>query len=102
MIVKNEEAVLKRCLDSIIDLYDELIIVDTGSTDGTMNIASEYTNQLYRYTWNGDFSAARNHSISFASCDYIFYLDADEYLSAENHRRFAVLKKAILPEIDII
>lgn len=60
MIVKNEERVLKRCLDSVRDLVDEIIIVDTGSTDATKRIAAGYTDKIYDLTWNDDFSAARN------------------------------------------
>ena len=59
MIVKNEEAVLDRCLSSIADLMDEIIIVDTGSTDRTKEIASRYTNQIYDFPWQNDFRAAR-------------------------------------------
>ena len=62
MIVKNEEQVLARCLDSVADLMDEIIIVDTGSTDRTKEVAARYTDQIYDFTWIGDFSAARNFS----------------------------------------
>ena len=55
MIVKNEEAVLARCLDSIADLMDEIIIVDTGSTDHTKEIAAKYTSQIYDFKWTSDF-----------------------------------------------
>ena len=55
MIVKNEEAVLARCLDSIADLMDEIIIVDTGSTDHTKQIAAKYTSQVYDFKWTSDF-----------------------------------------------
>lgn len=60
MIVKNEETVLARCLDSVRDLVDEIIIVDTGSTDRTKEIAARYTSQIYDFPWESDFSAARN------------------------------------------
>lgn len=62
MIVKNEEAVLARCLDSIADLMDEIIIIDTGSTDRTKEIAAHYTSKIYDYKWTNNFSAARNFS----------------------------------------
>lgn len=62
MIVKNEESVLARCLDSIADLMDEIIIVDTGSTDHTKEIAANYTDKIFDFDWKSDFSAARNYS----------------------------------------
>ena len=64
MIVKNEEAVLARCLDSIAGLMDEIIIVDTGSHDRTKEIAAKYTKNIYDFTWTGNFSDARNFSFS--------------------------------------
>lgn len=102
MIVKNEEAVLARCLDSIADLMDEIIIVDTGSTDKTKEIAAGYTDQIYDFQWIQDFSAARNFSFSKATKDYIYVADADEVLDAENHEKFRLLKEAMLPEIEIV
>lgn len=102
MIVKNEEAVLSRCLDSIADLMDEIIIVDTGSTDHTKEIAARYTDKIYDFEWVEDFSAARNYSFSKATMDYIYAADADEVLDAENHEKFRLLKEAMLPEIEIV
>ena len=67
MIVKNEEKVLARCLDSIADLMDEIIIVDTGSSDNTKEIAKKYTDKIYDFAWIDDFSAARNYSFSKAT-----------------------------------
>lgn len=78
MIVKNEEDNLDRCLKSIQGIPDEIIIVDTGSTDSTVEIAKKYTSKIYFYEWNDDFSAARNFSISKASGDWILLLDADD------------------------
>lgn len=102
MIVKNEEAVLERCLDSIANLMDEIIIVDTGSTDRTKEIASKYTTKIYDYQWTNDFSAARNFSFSKASMEYIYAADADEVLDEENRERFLRLKNCLLPEIEIV
>ena len=102
MIVKNEEKVLARCLDSIRDLMDEIIIVDTGSTDRTKEIARKYTDRIYDFEWIQDFSAARNFAFSLAKMEYIYSADADEVLDAENHRRFKYLKECLLPEIEIV
>lgn len=102
MIVKNEEKVLARCLDSIVDLMDEIIIVDTGSTDQTKKIARQYTDQVYDFEWVQDFSAARNFAFSKATKEYIYTADADEVLDKENHRRFAELKQVLLPEIEMV
>ena len=102
MIVKNEEKVLARCLDSIVDLMDEVIIVDTGSTDGTKEIAAQYTDKIYDFAWIQDFSAARNFAFSKATKDYIYTADADEVLDVENHSRFADLKQVLLPEIEMV
>jgi len=102
MIIKNEGKVLSRCLDSIKDLMDEIIIIDTGSTDNTKEIAKNYTDKIYDFEWIDDFSAARNYSFSKANKDYIYVADADEVLDAINHERFQQLKTLILPEIDIV
>ena len=64
MIVRNEEKNLKRCLDGIADLMDEIVIVDTGSDDGTKDIAAKYTDKIFDFKWTGDFSEARNFSFS--------------------------------------
>jgi glycosyltransferase involved in cell wall biosynthesis len=102
MIVKNEEKVLARCLDSLQGLADELIIVDTGSTDATKQIAARYTDQIYDFTWINDFAAARNFSFSKATMDYIYVADADEVIDEENRQRFLLLKQKLLPEIEIV
>lgn len=102
MIVKNEEAVLKRCLDSIADLMDEIIIVDTGSTDKTKEIAAQYTDKIYDFEWIQDFSAARNYSFSKATMDYIYVADADEVIDEENRQKFRILKEAMLSEIEMV
>ena len=102
MIVKNEERVLARCLDSVADLVDEIIIVDTGSTDRTKEIAAGYTDKLYDFQWIDDFSAARNFAFSKANMEYIYSADADEVLSEENRERFRILKATLLPEIELV
>lgn len=102
MIVKNESQVLARCLDSLAGLMDEIIIVDTGSVDDTKAIAARYTDKVYDFVWQDDFSAARNFSFSKASMEYIYAPDADEYMDPENQKTFLDLKKVLLPEIEIV
>lgn len=79
MIVKNEAETLERCLESIRSSVDEIIIVDTGSTDNTVAIAERFTPLVYHFDWINDFSAARNYSLSKCTGDWIFVIDADEY-----------------------
>ncbi len=103
MIVKNEEANIERCLKSLQGLMDEMIIVDTGSTDRTVEIARSFGAKVYDFEWTGDFSEARNFSFSKASCDYIYTADADEELDEDNRERFAKLKSDIEElNIDIV
>jgi glycosyltransferase involved in cell wall biosynthesis/thioredoxin-like negative regulator of GroEL len=80
MIVKNEEAFLEQCLESVKDHVDEIIIVDTGSTDGTVEIARRYTDKVYFHAWEDSFSKARNQALQYAANDWIFQIDADEEL----------------------
>lgn len=80
MIVKNEKHNLPRCLASVKPYVDEMIIVDTGSEDGTPEIAAEYGAKIRYFEWCNDFAAARNYAISQASGDWILMLDADEEL----------------------
>ena len=102
MIVKNEEKILARCLDSIRDLMDEIVIVDTGSTDRTKEIAAKYTDKIYDFPWIDDFSTARNFAFSKATKDYIYSADADEVVDEENRERYRQLKEILLPEIEIV
>ena len=83
MIVKDEEANLPACLDPIFDLFEEIVIVDTGSTDNTRQLAVDYADKVVDFPWINDFSAARNCAIDNATSDYIFWLDADDRLDAD-------------------
>lgn len=87
MIVKDEEEMLPRCLAAIKPAVDEMIIVDTGSTDRTVEIAEEFGATVLHHEWSGDFSAARNVSLEAATGDWIIYLDADEVLVEEDAER---------------
>lgn len=90
MIVKNEEKNLEKCLTAIAGHMDEIIIVDTGSTDRTKEIAKQYTDKVYDYQWTEDFAAARNFSISQASYEFILVIDSDEItenIDIENIRK---------------
>lgn len=84
MIVKNEEENLARCLKSVKDVVDEIIIVDTGSTDKTIEIANSYNSKLFNFEWTNDFSAARNFALSKCNGNWILYLDADEELNPDS------------------
>lgn len=102
MIVKDEENTLARCLDSVKNLVDEIIIVDTGSNDETKNIAREYTNLVLDFDWIDDFSAARNFSFSKATKDYILWLDADDVILEEDQKKIKELKKSLNENIDVV
>lgn len=102
MIVKNEEDVLARCLDSVKYLVDEIIIVDTGSTDKTKEIAKKYTNKIYDFEWIDDFSAARNYAFSKATKKYVMWLDADDVLLPKDKTKFKKLKEKLNPNVDTI
>lgn len=92
MIVKNEEKNLDKCLSSVKDCVDEIIIVDTGSTDNTPEVAKKYKSDFYEYEWKNDFSSARNFGLEKATKDLILYLDADEILTDESVKIINSLK----------
>lgn len=84
MIVKNEENTILKCLESTTGIVDEVIVVDTGSVDNTVKLASSFGAKIYNYTWNDNFSDARNFAIEKARFEWILVLDADEYISSVN------------------
>jgi glycosyltransferase involved in cell wall biosynthesis len=96
MIVKNEEVNLPRCLDSASQLVDEIVVVDTGSSDRTKELAATKGAQVFDFAWIDDFSAARNESIRRSTGDWIFWLDADEWLDESNQ----FLVKGLLTSLD--
>ncbi|NEN88066.1 MAG: tetratricopeptide repeat protein [Okeania sp. SIO3H1] len=81
IIVKNEEKNLPRCLASVKDVVDEMVVLDTGSTDRTPEIAQEFGAKVHYFEWCNDFAAARNESLKYVTGDWVLVLDADEYLS---------------------
>lgn len=102
MIVRDEEDVLERCLNSAADLVDEIIIVDTGSTDRTREIAQKFTDKVLAFPWTDDFAAARNFSFSQATCDYCMWLDADDVLTPPNRDKFMALKESLCDNDDVL
>ncbi len=91
MIARNEEDYIKAALNSVKPIVDEMIVVDTGSKDNTKNIAKEFTEKVYDYAWDDNFSSARNFSLSKASHDWIFVLDADEVVAGEDSTKIKEL-----------
>ena len=84
MIVKNEEKYLAGCLESVKGIADEIVIVDTGSTDSTVDIAQKYGAKIYNFKWINDFSAARNFALKKSTGRWVLYLDADERLDPKS------------------
>jgi glycosyltransferase involved in cell wall biosynthesis/Flp pilus assembly protein TadD len=91
MIVKNEEDHLGKCLESVRGLFDEIIIVDTGSTDRTKEIAREFGAKVFDFVWIDDFAAARNEALSHATGDYAFWLDADDVVEPAEREKLRAL-----------
>lgn len=102
MIVKNEEKNLPRCLASVHDLVDEIIIVDTGSTDSTKEEAGKFTEKVYDFEWIDDFAAARNFSFSKAEKEFCLWLDADDVIEPPDREAFKTLKKSLNSAVDVV
>lgn len=102
MIVKNEADVLARCLSCVADIADEIVVVDTGSTDGTKEIARQFTSNIYDYAWCDDFAAARNFSFSKATMEYTMWLDADDVIDVENRAALLRLKAELPATVDMV
>ncbi|SDF52298.1 glycosyltransferase family 2 protein [Epilithonimonas hungarica] len=102
LIVKNEEEVLQRCLESAKGFADEIIIVDTGSTDKTKEIAKQFTDKIYDFEWGNDFSAARNFAFSKANKDYQMWLDADDVIPEISVKQMNGLKRNLKDDVDIV
>lgn len=91
MIVKNEASDLPRCLDSVTPVVDEIVVVDTGSADGTIAIARRHNARVFQHQWQNDFAQARNFSLQYAQSDWILVLDADEELDSDARETISAL-----------
>ncbi|MCM1173593.1 MAG: glycosyltransferase [Blautia sp.] len=93
IIAKNEEKHIAECLKRLKPFHYEIVLVDTGSTDGTLKIAADYTDRIYHFTWIDDFSAARNFAADRASNDWILSIDCDEYLESIDENELSELMR---------
>lgn len=100
LMVRNEESNLLRCLTSIKDIVDEIVVVDTGSTDKTVEIAESFGAKVYYHPWEDNFSKHRNQSINYASNEWAFVIDADEELVFDKDLPYikSQLTKAVFSE----
>jgi glycosyltransferase involved in cell wall biosynthesis len=102
MIVKNEETLIGRVLDSAATVCDELIVVDTGSTDATQTIAGERGASVHEVAWRDDFATARNASFAWCTGDWILWLDADDVLPAPTQQAIGALKDWLNDDVDAV
>lgn len=92
MIVRQEEKALERCLEGIADAVEEIVIVDTGSTDRTKEIARQFTDKIYDFPWGDDFAAARNFAFSKGTGEYLLWMDAEDILPSGEKEKLLALK----------
>lgn len=102
MIVKDEEEVLSRCLESAAPLVDEIVILDTGSCDRTKEIARGFTPLVYDFAWQDDFALARNASFEKAGGDFRMWLDADDVILPEEAKKFPSVRETLEEEPDMV
>lgn len=102
MIAKNEEKVIGRAIDSCKDFVDEIILVDTGSEDLTVEIAEQKGAKIYFFAWENDFAVAKNYALSKATGDWIVFLDADEYFANDTGKNLKVVLASIKPSINAV
>ena len=93
MIVRNEDMNLSSCLESVRGVFDEIVVVDTGSTDRTREIACAFGAQVFEFAWVDDFAAARNVALSHATGDYAFWVDADDVLDPPEREKLRALMR---------
>lgn len=101
MIVKNEEEVLGRCLECMKDLVEEIVVADTGSQDATKEIAAAYTDRIFDFPWQEDFSAARNFALGKGRMEYLMWMDADDVINGSDREEFLKMKER-MGEADLI
>ncbi len=99
IIARNEQERLRGCLDSVAPIASQIVLVDTGSTDETAQVASRYGAEVHHFRWCDDFAAARNESLRHARGEWILYLDADEQLDAESARQLRALLQQQPPQV---
>lgn len=103
VITKNEEENIKTCLESVKEVANEIIVVDTGSEDKTVEISKSFGAKVYQYEWDNNFANARNYALSKANGDWIIFLDADEYFTAKSIKVLKdVIRKAIEGKFEFI
>ena len=95
---ENEEEVLADCLSSVQDIVDEMIIVDTGSTDQTKDIAHSFSAKVLDFEWVQHFAKARNFAFSHATKEYILWLDADDVLLEEDQQNCFSSNRRLIPQ----
>ena len=93
LIVKNETDVIGRCLNCVCKFADEIVVVDTGSTDDTVTEVKKFTDKVFFFKWCDDFSAARNYAFEKAACDLVMWLDADDVITDENCEKINDIKR---------
>lgn len=99
-IVRNEKENIRRSIASLQAQYDELIVVDTGSDDGTQEVVQNLGGKVFSYQWQDDFAAARNFALAHATGDWLIFLDADEYFTAATAGNLRRVLEAASPEAD--
>jgi len=102
MIVKDEESNIRRALDSVKDIADEIVVVDTGSVDNTPDIVRKYTDKLYFHPWKDDFSEARNNSLKYVTCEWVLILDADEEISEDFRKQIRDFLKNLPEDVNTV
>lgn len=100
LIVKNEATNIAKCLNSLKGISDEIIVVDTGSTDNTKEIAKSFGAKIFDYAWDNNFSNAKNYALDKTTGDWIFFLDADEYFEEKTPTRLKDILKYMLNNKD--